>query len=222
MYRGNTWSGSIEWDGRCNTVHAQAIVFTCEGWARTVVVGEVVLDYFDFEIHSMLADMVTWHDSLQRRAWRPYIEASLLLETRLDEDLRVAAGMGLMDYHVLLVLSECPAHRLRMGELAARMVFSPSRLTYQVKAMERRGWVLRQPSGEDKRVHYAVLTATGLEAYRQADHHHIETVQRLFTDDVDEQELQVLRRVFTRLQARLHGGGNAADAAAIDDSRTVE
>ncbi|MDR7303692.1 MarR family winged helix-turn-helix transcriptional regulator [Haloactinomyces albus] len=157
--------------------------------------------------------MSTWRNSLQRRAWRPYIEASLLLETRLDEDLRAAAGLSLMDYHVLLMLSESPAHRLRMGELAARMVFSPSRLTYQVKVLERRGWVLRQPSREDRRVNYAVLTATGLEALREADDHHIETVQRLVTDDLDEHELQVLANVFTRLRCRLHDArGQEADA----------
>ncbi|MUL43704.1 MarR family transcriptional regulator [Streptomonospora sp. PA3] len=157
--------------------------------------------------------MSTWRDSLQSRAWRPYIEASLLLETRLDEDLRAAAGLSLMDYNVLLVLSECPAHRLRMGELAARMVFSPSRLTYQIKVMERRGWVLRQTSPEDRRVSYAVLTATGLEALREADRHHIATVRRLFTDDLDEDELHVLADVFTRLRSRLQGAyGPTADA----------
>ncbi len=149
--------------------------------------------------------MATWQSSLQRRAWRPYIEASLLLETRLDEDLRAAAGLSLMDYHVLLVLAESPAHRLRMGELAARMVFSPSRLTYQVKVMEGRGWVLRHPSPEDKRVNFAVLTATGLEALREADRHHIETVQRLFTDGLNEHELHVLEDVFTRLRHFLDG-----------------
>lgn len=147
--------------------------------------------------------MATWRSSLQRRAWRPYIEASLLLETRLDEDLRTAAGLSLMDYHVLLVLSESPERRLRMGELAARMVFSPSRLTYQIKMLERRGWVLRQSSVEDKRVTYAVLAAAGLEALREAGRHHVGTVQRLVTDDLDEHELQVLEQVFTRLQRRL-------------------
>lgn len=167
---------------------------------------------------------MTWHGSLQRRAWRPYIEASVLLQTRLDEDLRAAFGLSLMDYNVLLVLSESPAHRLRMGELAARMVFSPSRLTYQVKVMERRGWVLRQPSGEDRRVHYAVLTATGLEALREADCHHITTVQRLFTDDLDEHELHVLARVFTRLRHRLHvsRGQEGDDCTLSDEAPTAE
>lgn len=107
-----------------------------------------------------------------------------------------------------------------MGELAARMVFSPSRLTYQVKVLERRGWVLRHPSPDDKRVSYAVLTATGLEAFRGADRHHIETVQRLFTADLGEDDLHVIARVFTRLRCRLEesrapaGGGRAAAPAA--------
>lgn len=148
----------------------------------------------------------------------------MLLETRLDDDLRAAAGMSLMDYHVLLVLSECPAHRLRMGELAARMIFSPSRLTYQVKVLERRGWVLRHPSPDDKRVHYAVLTATGLEALRAADCHHIATVQRLFTDDLDEHELHVLAQVFTRLRSRLHDAPDQAaeESAPNGDTPTAE
>ena len=166
--------------------------------------------------------MASWWESLQRRAWRPYIEASLLLETRLDEDMRAAAGLGLMEYHVLMVLSESPAHRLRMGELATRMVFSPSRLTYQVKGMERRGWVLRQSSPEDKRVTFAVLTASGLDVFREADAHHIEAVQRLFTEDLDEDELRVIAQVFTRLRSRLHGGCAGAEAAFATHDESIE
>lgn len=147
--------------------------------------------------------METWEESPQRRAWRPYIEASVLLQTRLDEDLHASLGLGLLEYHLLLILSESPGHRLRMGELATRMVFSPSRLTYQVKTMERRGWVLRQPHPDDKRAQYAVLTATGLETFRAADKHHIDTVRQLFTDDLAEHELHVMTNVFTRLRSRL-------------------
>jgi DNA-binding MarR family transcriptional regulator len=101
------------------------------------------------------------------------------------------------------------------------MVFSPSRLTYQVKVMERRGWVLRQPSPDDKRVTYAVLTATGLEALRRADCHHIETVQRLFTDALDDHELQVLERVFTRVQCRLRDTPEIIESVAGEDSQTA-
>lgn len=151
--------------------------------------------------------MGPWETSRQRRAWRPYIESSVLLETRLDEDLRASSGMSLLDFNLLLVLSESESHRLRMGELASRMVFSPSRLTYQITVLERRGWVLRQPAPDDRRVHHAVLTASGLVALREADRHHIETVRRLFTDDLADHELQVVADVFTRLSSRLHDTG---------------
>jgi len=157
--------------------------------------------------------MNAWEGSLQRRAWRPYIETSVLLQTRLDEDLQSSVGLSLLEYHLLLILSESRDHRLRMGELATRMVFSPSRLTYQVKTMEGRGWVLRQPSPTDKRVQYAVLTASGLEKFHTADRHHIDTVQRLFTDDLDEHELHVITDVFTRLRARLQGHPESHETA---------
>lgn len=136
--------------------------------------------------------------------WRAYIESSLLLETRLDEDLRASCELSLIDYHVLLLLSEVEGHRLRMGELAARMVFSASRATYQVKSMEKRGLVLRQPSGEDRRGYYAVLTASGLEALRDAAPAHARTVNALFMDELEPSEREVIARVFGRLWHRLH------------------
>lgn len=150
--------------------------------------------------------MSPWRSTAHQRVWRAYIETSLLLETHLDEDLRSATGLSLIDYHVLLLLAEAPSRRLRMSDLAVRMVFSPSRVTYQVKSMEQRGLVVRQPSSTDRRVNHAVLTATGLEALRDASPHHVHTVQTLFTDDLDENELGVLGDVFTRLRQRLVAG----------------
>lgn len=156
--------------------------------------------------------MPTWRSPEHRAAWRTYIETSALLQTRLDQDLRIATGLSLVDYHVLLLLSEAEDGRLRMGELAARMVFSSSRLTYQIKAMEQRGWVVRQQSAEDRRVSHAVLTATGLGVLRRTGRHHVNTVQTLFTGDLDDDELRVLARVFGRLQRRLDAGAEATCA----------
>lgn len=138
-----------------------------------------------------------------RDPWRAYLEASLLLETRLDEDLRATAGLSLFDYHLLLLLAEAPGRRLRMGELARRLVFSASRVTYQVKSLEKRNLVLRRPSRTDRRVSYAVLTAAGLDVLRAAAPHHSDTVHRLFLDDLDPAETRVIDRVFNRLWNRL-------------------
>ena len=139
----------------------------------------------------------------ERRAWAAYIEASLHLETLLDEALRTEAGLTLFDYHLLVVLSEAPQQRLRMSELAERMVFSRSRITYQVNSMVKRGLVAREPAPDDRRGYRAVLTATGLQALRDAAPRHAAVVRRLFLDHLAPDELPCLERVFTRVQARL-------------------
>lgn len=136
-------------------------------------------------------------------AWSAYIEASLRLETRLDESLRTETGLTLFDYHVLVVLSEAPQQRLRMGELADRMVFSRSRITYQVNSMHKRGLVAREPAPDDGRGYRAVLTATGLKTLRRAAPRHAATVRSLFLDHIRADELPCIERVFTRLQAFL-------------------
>ncbi|MCG7606658.1 MULTISPECIES: MarR family winged helix-turn-helix transcriptional regulator [Mycobacterium] len=147
-----------------------------------------------------IADILS---AAQQRAWRPYIEASLRLETKLDERLRETTGLTLMDYHLLMLLSEAPHHRLRMSELADKMVFSRSRITYQITSMTKRGLVLREPAPEDGRGHRAVLTATGMDTLRQAAPLHSESVRELFFDHIRPGELDCIEGVFTRLHQYL-------------------
>ncbi len=139
----------------------------------------------------------------EARTWKPYIESSLRLETLLDERLRETTGLTLMDYHLLMLLSAAPDHRLRMSELAEKMVFSRSRITYQITSMTNRGLVLREPVPEDRRGYRAVLTATGADALRAAVPLHSESVRELFFDHIRPDELDCIERVFTRLHDRL-------------------
>lgn len=139
----------------------------------------------------------------QERAWRPYIESSLRLETLLDERLRGAMNLTLIDYHLLMMLANATDQRLRMSELAEKMVFSRSRITYQINSMTKRGLVLREPVPEDRRGYRAVLTATGAEALRLAVPLHSESVRELFFDRIEPDELDCIERVFTRLHTHL-------------------
>lgn len=61
-------------------------------------------------------------------AWQLYFETTAQLTARIEERLK-AHGCSLMDYQVLLLLYNAPERRMRMGELAHRLVFSPSRLS---------------------------------------------------------------------------------------------
>jgi DNA-binding MarR family transcriptional regulator len=142
-------------------------------------------------------------DPAQQTCWRAFIESSWALHTRLEDELRAATGLSMSDYHVLVALSEAPGHRIRMGELAGRLVFSPSRVTYQISTMVKRGLVARQACPDDGRGQEAVLTAAGLAALREAAPAHLETVRACFIDDLDDAEIASLTRVFERLGPRL-------------------
>ena len=146
--------------------------------------------------------------SAERLAWTAYIENSARLQTLLDEALRTATGLTLFDYHLLVLLSEAPQQRLRMSELAARMVFSRSRMTYQVNSMTRRGLLAREPVPDDGRGFRAVLTATGLQTLQQAAPRHAESVRRLFLDHLSADELRCIGRVFDRLHTVLASEAN--------------
>jgi DNA-binding MarR family transcriptional regulator len=133
-------------------------------------------------------------------AWRTFIESSWQLHTHLEDDLRATTGLSMNDYHVLVVLSETPERRLRMGELAGRLVFSPSRITYQINSMVRRGLVRKQPCPEDGRGQEAVLTDDGMAALEAAAPLHLITVRDRFIDHLDADELAVIARVFAKVR----------------------
>ncbi|GID27224.1 MarR family winged helix-turn-helix transcriptional regulator [Paractinoplanes brasiliensis] len=136
----------------------------------------------------------------QQIAWRTFIESSWALHTHLEDELRAQTGLSMNDYHVLVVLSEAPEHRLRMGELAGRLVFSPSRITYQISSMVKRGLVRKQPCPDDGRGQEAVLTDEGMAALESAAPLHLITVRDSFIDRLDPDELAVITRVFNKVR----------------------
>ena len=136
----------------------------------------------------------------QQAFWRTFIESSWALHTRLEDDLRATTGLSMADYHVMVVLSEAPGRRLRMGELAGRLVFSPSRLTYHISSMVKRGLVRKQACPDDGRGQEAVLTDAGMTALTGAAPMHLKTVRDSFIDHLDDEELAVIGRVFARIR----------------------
>lgn len=137
------------------------------------------------------------------QAWRLFVETSARMQTMLDDELRAHCRMSLADYHVLLILHECPGGRARMRELSHRMVFSTSRLSYQIDAMVRRGWLRREAAPEDKRGRYAVLTDDGRTAFTAAAHDHGAAVDRLFTSALSDTEASDLGSIMETLTTHL-------------------
>ena len=117
----------------------------------------------------------------------------------LERELAAEAGMPLAWYDVLLQLVEAPERRLRMAELADRVLLSRSGLTRLVDRLQAEGLVRREPSRDDARGTYTVLTSDGFERLRRAAPVHLDGVARHwlahFTDDELRELGALLRRV---------------------------
>ncbi len=111
--------------------------------------------------------------------------------------------MDILDYELLVILSEAPEWRLTMGELAAEATTSASRLTYRVDRLAERGWVDRCASPSDARSTLALLTDAGFAALETAAPDHLRDVRALLFDHVEADELGPLADALERIADRL-------------------
>ena len=97
----------------------------------------------------------------QLEAWRALLGAHVAVVTRVEHALADAGLPPLSWYDVLWAVRESPRRRARLGELAAYLTISRGGMTKLVDRLERAGLLRREPSPDDRRGSYAVLTAAG-------------------------------------------------------------
>lgn len=134
-----------------------------------------------------------WLDESQQRVWRSYLLAKTHIEEYLDAALR-PFNLSLSEYELLVRLSEAPDHTIRMGELAASVGHSRSRLTHTVKRMEQVGYVTRLSCASDGRGVQAQMTQKGLDLLRNAAPAHVDSVRRVFVDAITPEDFAALGR----------------------------
>jgi DNA-binding MarR family transcriptional regulator len=118
---------------------------------------------------------------------------------RLEADLVAEHDLSLPTYDVLVQLSEAPDRRLRMTELAERVLLSRSGLTRLVDRLEREGLVQRLACPSDARGTLATLTPAGLDRLQRAWPTHLRGVSDYVTGRLSEQELMTLADLLGRL-----------------------
>lgn len=135
-------------------------------------------------------------------AWRGFILAHSRVIARLERELLDEHDLPLTWYDVLVQLSEADGHRLRMQELAERVLLSRSGLTRLVDRLELQGLVERVRCSEDGRGLFAQLTADGLAALRSTYPTHLRGVREWFSDLLTDEESEVLARALDRIAER--------------------
>ncbi|WFF08482.1 MarR family transcriptional regulator [Micromonospora sp. WMMD1076] len=154
-------------------------------------------------------DEPRWLDEQEDRAWRGYRRMRRLLDLELARELMQDTGLSEPDYDVLSDLSETPEQRLRLSELADRMLWSRSRLSHHISRMQQRGLVTREECATDGRGSVVVLTPAGRRAVEAAAPGHVAAVRRHLIDRLTPAEVSALgtlsQRVIDHLAGRLTG-----------------
>ncbi|MEU7892874.1 MarR family transcriptional regulator [Nonomuraea sp. NPDC049152] len=141
-----------------------------------------------------------WLGAREMAAWQAFLIASHLLERRIEEQLKSAAGLTHPQYEILALLSAAPERRMRMTELARGVVVSKSGLTYQIAQLEKRGLVKRTDCPGDERGVLAVLTDEGSRQLEQIAPGHVEVVRRYLIDLLTPEELETITAAMSRAQ----------------------
>lgn len=125
-------------------------------------------------------------------AWQALLHAHHDILRVLDAELRDEHGLTLSEYDVLLRLARASDRRLRMTELAQRVMISPSALTRAVDRLEREGLVVRQGELGDGRVVVAALSDEGRVRVRAAARTHVRGIQEHFTSRLSQAHLRAV------------------------------
>ncbi|HEY3631769.1 MAG TPA: MarR family transcriptional regulator [Jatrophihabitantaceae bacterium] len=136
-------------------------------------------------------------------AWRAFLRAHASVLRKLERDLVNEAGMPLGWYDVLVQLAEAPERRLRMADLADKVLLSRSGLTRLVDRLQSEGLVTREPYPGDARGLYTVLTQAGFEKLRAAAPTHLAGVHAYWLSRFSDRELHDLHMLLGRLDPEL-------------------
>jgi DNA-binding MarR family transcriptional regulator len=129
------------------------------------------------------------------RLLRAHASTTRLLSAELLEQ----HGLTINDYEALLVLSHADGQRLKRIELSRQLLLTPSGITRMLEGLESAGLVERQACPSDLRITYAHLTETGLEGLQAASCAHIASINALFQEHLDENEITGLAATLDKL-----------------------
>lgn len=110
-------------------------------------------------------------------------------------DMHIIEAIGIDAIGIDAIGLETPR---KMSEIAKTMSVTTGTLTKAVDSLEKKGYVRRQRSKEDKRVVYILLTERGVLAYRHHEKFHQDMIAFIL-EHVSEEESRVLQRALERL-----------------------
>lgn len=141
--------------------------------------------------------------------WRAFLEAHTRITRRLDDELRAEHDLSLAEYDALLSIADTPGRRIRMRQLADRVVLSKSGVTRLIDRLVEDGLVERCATPDDARGAEAVLTELGLDRLRRASRTHLRGIAEHFLAVIDEDDLGAIERSMLAVAEGVGTGGES-------------
>jgi DNA-binding MarR family transcriptional regulator len=136
-----------------------------------------------------------------KSAWTGFVVAHAVVTRKIDRDLAEAGLPNLDVYDVLLTLESADHGRLRMSELAERVMLSRSGITRLVDRLEKEGLLKRHDCPSDRRATYAAITEKGLSLRRKMWPTFRSGIAEYFGAFLSEDEAKTISLAFARITA---------------------
>ena len=144
-----------------------------------------------------------WLTPGQLASWLSVVRLMTRLPWAIDAQLQRDAGLSMIEYMTMAMLSEAPERTLRMSDLAESTSSSLSRLSHLVKRLEDRGYVRREADPADGRFTNAILLPGGLAKLESAAPGHAAYVRQLVIDNLSPERLRRLGQDADRIVGRI-------------------
>ena len=138
-------------------------------------------------------ELVTW--------WGLVIEGYHVTSERLAAEIDRRFGLPMASFDILIRLLRSPGNRMRMTLLAKEAALSSGGFTKVADRLARADLIRREPSAEDRRVVYAVLTEHGLEVAARARAVCAEILRSRILEPLGEQQSQRLAEAMRTLRS---------------------
>lgn len=133
-------------------------------------------------------------------AWRGLLEVHARVTQELDAQMHAEHGISLSAYEVLMFLDDAPEHRMRMSEIADRVLLSRSGCTRLVDRLVEQSYVTRCAASSDGRGLFAQLTESGLEKVAGARVTHHDGIREFFFRHLTATDQIALADIWARIR----------------------
>ncbi|HEX7171871.1 MAG TPA: MarR family transcriptional regulator [Candidatus Limnocylindria bacterium] len=147
-----------------------------------------------------MTEQISRHDP-RLSTWAAFLRAHARVVRELERELQADQRLALTDYDVLVQLATAEDRRLRMSELADRLLLSRSGVTRLVDRLVAEGLVERATCDTDRRGQWAALTDAGVDRLRAASPTHLRGVAEHFLDRLSADDLDAMERMLDRVLA---------------------